>query len=178
MVTFSSFTPGRSVPAAFAVLLTAVTVDLSLRWAWLVHPDERIARAAAATLFSGDWQLLYLRNPLAQMGPAAIALATLPHRAYVVIVALLVLPVYVCAWLLLTPTRVTALTALKWASGALAVAYCWPQYAWKGHADDALVCLGFAVTLVAIRQRRRSVAVGGVVVALSGSPPRCWVSLF
>jgi len=146
------------------------TIVVTAGWLGVVHPDLVLGRWAAATLLSPQWLDTYVRNPLAQMGPLAIALARLPTRVYYVGVAALVAVVGPLL-ALSRPRAVRAvpavLTATVW---GVAVPVPWSQLAWKGHADDALVLLGVAVLLAA---RARGSAVGqlcGLVLGLLGKP--------
>ena len=128
-------------PAALLIVADA------WRWRWFTHPDLRLARDAAEVLWSPQGLHLYAEAPLAQMGPLAIALSPLPHGLYNVVVAALALPVLLTA---ARPVRADGVGAARrwvWSAASLLLVAPWAQLAWKGHADDALVLVGAAVSL-------------------------------
>jgi hypothetical protein len=126
-------------------------------WSWRAyrHPDELIALRAAELLLSGDWFLTYLEVPQAQMGPLAVGAGRLPQDLYVVLVAGLSLPFLAVA--AAGPRR-----GALWCVASLGIVVPWSQFAWKGHADDALVLLCAALLVLALERGARS----GVVLAL------------
>jgi hypothetical protein len=140
------------------------------RWVWFVHPDWEIARRAGRTLLSADGLSVYARHPRAQMGPLALLAAQLPHRVYVPVIAATV--GLFLAWALdaaLPGTRSLRQYAVAVACSLLLIVP-WSQLAWKGHADDALVLLGAAWCLRALRLGRTRSAVVGFAVAVASKP--------
>jgi peptidoglycan hydrolase-like protein with peptidoglycan-binding domain len=140
------------------------------RWRWFIHPDFHLAREAAQVLLSGDGLRVYAEAPLAQMGPLALALAPLPHAAYNVVVALLVLPFLVLAARPLLEDDVQPSRRITWLLATTLLIAPWAQLAWKGHGDDALVLLGAAVMLTALAARRTIWVLAGWFVAVAGKP--------
>lgn len=153
-----------AVPVGLLIVLDA------LKWRWFTHPDFTIARRAARVLFSTQALHLYQKVPQAQMGPLAISIAPLPHTLYNVLVALLAVPFLVLAAGPLTVGTVPALRKVTWGLATLLLVIPWAQLAWKGHADDALVLVGAAVMLTALRRSRTGWAVFGWGVAIAGKP--------
>jgi len=139
-------------------LAALVTVVDAWTWRWFVHPDQGIAQRAAGVLFSPDWYRTYLEVPRAQMGPLAIAASRLPHDGYVVLVAALVLPFLALAAAPLDGRRRDGL----WLVACWGLVVPWAQFAWKGHADDALVLVCAALVVHALDRGARP----GVVLAL------------
>jgi hypothetical protein len=139
-------------------LVALVTVVDAWTWRWFVHPDLGIAQRAAGVLFSPDWYRTYLEVPRAQMGPLAIAASRLPHDGYVVLVAALVLPFLALAAAPLDGRRRDGL----WLVACWGLVVPWAQFAWKGHADDALVLVCAALVVHALDRGARP----GVVLAL------------
>jgi hypothetical protein len=147
-------TPGGSVVALVGLL----TVLNAWTWRWFVHPDSTIAQRAADVLFSAHWYRTFLDVPQAQMGPLSIAASRLPHDLYVVLVAGLSLPFLALAAAGLTGRRRDPL----WYAACFGLIVPWSQFAWKGHADDALVLLCAALVVHALDRG----AGAGVVLTL------------
>jgi hypothetical protein len=163
--------PRSGWPYLGAAVVTAWVLAVSWRWHSFIHPDWKIARAAAHTLTSSRALDTYSLHPRAQMGPAALLLALLPHDLYVVLVALLAFPVLLCS-ILAAPHDVAG-SPRRWLTPAVAgaaVIVPWSQLAWKGHADDALVLLGAALMLYAYRARRPWLNLSGLLIAMAGKP--------
>lgn len=153
-----------------ALPTTLLVVADAWRWRWFVHPDVEIAHQAADVLLSGHGLLVYSIVPTAQMGPLAIVLVSLPHAAYNIVVALLVLPFLMLAARPLVGPGVARSRRALWMVASTALVAPWAQLAWKGHADDALVLLGAAVVLTALAARRSGWVVAGWAVAVAGKP--------
>jgi hypothetical protein len=157
-------TPGGAVVVALVALVTVVD---AWTWRWFVHPDLGIAQRAAGVLFSGDWYRTYLEVPRAQMGPLSIAASRLPHDGYVVLVAALVLPFLALAAAPLRGRRGDRL----WLLACWGLVVPWAQFAWKGHADDALVLVCAALVVHALdRGARPRVLLALWAVALLAKP--------
>jgi hypothetical protein len=142
------------------VLVAVATVLNAWTWRWFVHPDTKIAQRAADVLFSADWYRTYLEVPQAQMGPLSIAASRLPHELYVVLVAGLSLPFLAFAAAGLAGRRRDHL----WYAACCGLIVPWSQFAWKGHADDALVLLCAVLVIHALDRG----AGAGVVLPLWG----------
>jgi len=160
----------RALVWAGGAAVGVATVVVTVGWLGVLHPDVILGRRAVATLLSPHWLDTYARNPLAQMGPLAIALARLPKAVYYVGVAALV--AVVGPLLALSRPRTVrlapaVLTAVVW---GIAVPVPWSQLAWKGHADDALVLLGVAVLLAARARGSSAGQLAGLVLGLLGKP--------
>jgi hypothetical protein len=156
--------PGGAVVVALVALVTVVD---AWTWRWFVHPDLGIAQRAAGVLFSGDWYRTYVEVPRAQMGPLSIAASRLPHDVYVVLVAALVLPFLALAAAPLGAGRRDRL----WLVASWGLVVPWAQFAWKGHADDALVLVCAALVVHALdRGARPRVVLGLWAVALLAKP--------
>ncbi|MCE1179472.1 MAG: peptidoglycan-binding protein [Micrococcales bacterium] len=161
----------RRAAALAAVPVTLITLGLAWAWRGYTHPDLDIARRAAAVLFSARPFEVYAREPLAQMGPAAIAASVLPHPVYNVLVAALVGPFVYLAGLQSSVGRGASRGRVAlWAVTASALALPWSQLAWKAHADDALVLLGAALMLDGLRRGSRAQSVAGFACAAVGKP--------
>ncbi|MGN6244910.1 MAG: hypothetical protein ACTHQ3_14750 [Motilibacteraceae bacterium] len=133
-----------------------------------VHPDWLLARAAARDLAGPHLWHLYALHPRAQMGPAALLLALLPRPIYVVLVAgLVVVPLAAART---TRSRAGLPARLVGAVVGVSLVPAWSQLAWKGHADDALVLVGAALLLHALRTGHRGVAAGAAVLAVLAKP--------
>jgi hypothetical protein len=149
----------RGLPGGPVIVLVALATVLNAwTWRWFVHPDTRIAQRASDVLLSADWYRTYLEVPQAQMGPLSIAVSRLPHDLYVVLVAGLGLPFLALAAAALPGRRRDHL----WHAACFGLIVPWSQFAWKGHADDALVLLAAALLLHALDRR----AGAGVVLTL------------
>lgn len=149
------------------VLVVALaTLVVALRWAWFVHPDIAIQRHALDVLLSSHWTSTYVTVPQAQMGPLPILLVGLPREAYVAVTALLVGPFL---WWAAPRTAGRAKSSL-WAAAAVGLVVPWSQFAWKGHADDALVLTGAALVVWALERSSTRLAVTGLVLATLAKP--------
>jgi hypothetical protein len=149
---------------------SSLVVADAWRWRWFTHPDVAIAQRAADILLSTDGLHVYARAPLAQMGPLAIALIKVPHAAYNVVVAALVLPFLFMAARPLLVDGVSAARRTTWMVATALLIAPWAQLAWKGHADDALVLVGAAGMLTGLAIKRPRWLVVGWVVAVAGKP--------
>jgi hypothetical protein len=137
------------------ISLVALTITVNaLKWSWYIHPDAVIAQRAADTLLSLDWYRTYIEVPTAQLGPLSIAMSKLPHGMYVVLVAALSLPFLMVAARGLKGRK----TDYLWFAACLGLIVPWSQFAWKGHADDALVLVCAALVVHGLDRHVRATA--------------------
>jgi hypothetical protein len=158
--------------ASIATLASLATLITAWQWLDVVHPDWIIARTAGQQLLSPDALSVYRDHPRAQMGPLALALATLPRPLYIVLICAAVAPCLYWftgaarAYRTLRPRRAWSLLAL----GGVLVVVPWSQLAWKGHGDDALVLLGAALLVHSMAGKTRWGVLLGLAVAVAGKP--------
>jgi hypothetical protein len=155
-------TPTALTPAAVALAVLAV----SLRWRGFVHPDVVIQQEAAGVLLSQRWAETYLSVPKAQMGPLAVVLITMPHDLYLTLTSLLVLPFLTLA----RPIKRSRAQRIVWCTASAGLVVPWSQFAWKGHADDALVLCCAATGLWAYERHQPKLTVAAFVVGMAVKP--------
>ncbi len=152
----------RLSPTVIALTVLAA----SLRWRDVLHPDIVIQQQAARALLSPAWTTTYVAVPTAQMGPLAIALIELPRSAYIALTSLLVLPFLHLG----APPGGGSARRLLWCAASIGLVVPWSQFAWKGHADDALVLCCAAGTVWAVEHDNHRQAVLAFVVGMAAKP--------
>lgn len=135
-------------------------------WAGFAHPDVLIQQEAVRVLLSRRWAETYLVVPKAQMGPLAIVLVVLPRHLYVAVISSLVLPFLVLS----RPSTGSWMRRGLWSAASVGLVVPWSQFAWKGHADDALVLCCAAAGIWAYERRRPRIAAVAFVVGLAAKP--------
>lgn len=144
----------------------AVTTCLALIYRNVpVSTDRAVAVAAGNHLMRGGWNV-YAVVPKAQMGPAALFLAAaVPATLFIVVVGA---SAGLFVWLAYDATG--AAPQPVHAAAGLMAAFAWHRWAYAGHADDVIVLLGVAVTLLGGRAKSGPLAAAGFVLAMLGKP--------
>ena len=127
--------------------------------------DMDVAQRAGRMLLDGHLDV-YALEPLAQMGPLALAIAgALPTSAFIVALTAVLYGALITVFRTqeVVPDLVTTFAAVL-------VGAAWHQFAVMGHADDALVLSGVMLICYAERRRVPWLAAAGFVLAVAAKP--------
>jgi hypothetical protein len=159
---------------------------IALRWlpfaiasaiAGLIAPvmwtDWEVAHSAGRQLLYGDSLSVYADQPLAQMGPLALAIVgALSKPAFIIFTSALLVPfLYLCEKSVPRHLRPEpAQTNLCVGIGGALLVYPWSDFASQGHIDDILVLFGCAFVLRAVMNGSPLQAGLGFALAVAGKP--------